>query len=225
MEVAGPNSESIGECVCKFHYPFDGPFELARRRTASEQLVNVVFEHADAQVHPFRDRYFDLAISRHGSMFFGDPPAAFTNIARALRPGGRLVLLTWQPFESNEFMHAVGTALAAGREVPRPPSDGPSPVALSDPDRVQSFLESAGFLDVRLKGLREPMYFGSKPDDAFGYLCGQHAALIGDLDPGTRRRALEDLHTSLTEHHTQHGVLYDSASWLIQARRNSTPTS
>ena len=37
-------------------------------------------------------------------MFFGDPRAAFAHIARALRPGGRLVLLVWQPFPRNEWI-------------------------------------------------------------------------------------------------------------------------
>jgi len=50
------------------------------------------FEQADAQVHPFPHRTFDVVISRHGSMFFRDASTAFTNIARAMNPGGRLVV-------------------------------------------------------------------------------------------------------------------------------------
>lgn len=194
--------------------------ELARRRAQSEQIANAAFQQADAQVHPFPDQSFDVAISRHGAMFFGDPVAAFSNIARALRPGGRLALLTWQPFERNEFLSALLTALAAGRELPIPPSDAPSPFALSDPDRVRSLLASAGFSDVLLHGLQEPMYVGRDPDDAFDYVSGQHAWMVRDLDPDTRARALQGLRTSLADHHTEHGVLYDSATWLIQARRS-----
>ncbi len=193
--------------------------ELARRRAESEQVANATFQQADAQVHPFCDQSFDIAISRHGSMFFGDPVAAFTNIARALRPGGRLVLLTWQPFERNEWLSAFFTALAAGRELPSPPSDAPSPFALSDPDRVRSLLTSAGFSDVQLQGLSEPMYFGPDPDDALRFVSGQHAGMVRDLAPGTRARALEDLRASLADHHTERGVLYDSAAWLIRAGR------
>jgi SAM-dependent methyltransferase len=36
-------------------------------------------------------------------MFFSDPAAAFANIAAALRPEGRLVLLVWQRREDNEW--------------------------------------------------------------------------------------------------------------------------
>jgi hypothetical protein len=37
-------------------------------------------------------------------MFFGDAPTAFSNIARAMRPGGRLVMLSWQPLQRNEWI-------------------------------------------------------------------------------------------------------------------------
>src|SRR6266404_4993233 len=74
----------------------------ARRRASTEGLTNVEFLRADAQVQTF-----DLAISRFGSMFFSDRPAAFANIASALRPGGRTALLVWQATASNEWIMVV----------------------------------------------------------------------------------------------------------------------
>jgi ubiquinone/menaquinone biosynthesis C-methylase UbiE len=90
--------------------------ELARQLAEREHVANVTFQQADAQVYPFPDQCFDIAISRTGAMFFGDAPAAFTNIARALRPGGRLVLLAWQSLQRNDWVSAFFAALAAGRE-------------------------------------------------------------------------------------------------------------
>lgn len=194
--------------------------EIARQRAESEQVANASFQQADVQIHPFSHHSFDIAISRHGAMFFGDPVAAFTNIARALRPGGRIVLLTWQPFERNEWIDAFFTILAAGRELPIPPSDAPSSLALSDPDRVRSLLSAGGFSHVHLQGLSEPMYFGPDPDDAFQFVSAQHAGMVRDLAPDTKARALKDLWANLADHHTERGVLYDSAAWLIHARRS-----
>lgn len=138
--------------------------EVARRLAKQERLANMSFEQADAQTPPLPNGAFDIALSRHGVMFFGDARAAFTKIARALRPGGRLALLTWQPFEQNEFMRAFSTVLAAGRDLPPPAPESPGPVSFSDPDLVRHLLASAGFVDVRLRGLCEPMYFGPDPD-------------------------------------------------------------
>lgn len=192
--------------------------ELARCLAEREQLANATFLQADAQTQPFGPGSFDVAVSRHGSMFFGDPVAAFANIARALRPGGRLVLLTWQPLDRQDWLKAFRSILAAGRDLPAPPSLSPSPMALSDPDRVRQLLAAAGFADVRLRGLAEPMYYGEDADDAFRFVSAQQAGMVRDLDEETRTRALDALRANLAEHETGRGVLYDSATWLVQAR-------
>jgi SAM-dependent methyltransferase len=194
--------------------------ELARGLAERERLANVTFQQADAQVHPFPEQRFDIAISRHGTMFFGDPPAAFTNIARAMRPGGRLILLTWQPQRRNQWHSTFRTAFAAGRKLPTPPPDAPGPFSLSDPDRVRGLLTSAGFVDVRLHGLSEPRYFGRDVDDACQFIVGQLAWMMDDLDADARAGAIDALRASLADHQTDRGVLYDSATWLVEARRS-----
>jgi SAM-dependent methyltransferase len=82
-------------------------------------------------VHPFEPARYDIAMSRFGAMFFGDPVAAFTNIGRGLRPGGRLVLMSWQRLENNEWLVAIRRALAVGRELPAPPVGAPGPFGLA----------------------------------------------------------------------------------------------
>jgi SAM-dependent methyltransferase len=192
---------------------------LARERAAAEQLTNVTFEQGDAQIHAFPDSHFDVAVSRNGAMFFGDPVAAFKNIARAIKPGGRLVLLAWQALADNDWLCTFRTILAAGRTLPVPPPTAPSPFSLSDPDRVRSLLTAAGFTEVGLTGLNGPHhYFGEDVDDAYDFVQEHFGGLAKDLDPETKSAALARLRESLAEHQTPDGVLYDSAVWLIEAR-------
>jgi ubiquinone/menaquinone biosynthesis C-methylase UbiE len=77
-------------------------------------LTNVRFEHGDAQVHRFTPGAGDVALSRFGVMFFADPAPAFANIARGLRPGGRLVFVCWQnpPDRVLEIGFGPGLAIA-----------------------------------------------------------------------------------------------------------------
>lgn len=191
--------------------------DLARRLAAREGIGNVAFEQLDAQQYPFAPGSFDVVLSRHGVMFFGDPPAAFANLARALRPGGRLALLVWQPYERQEWLRTFRTALAAGRDLPPVPTTSPSPVAMGDPDTVRALLQGAGFVDVRLRGLAEPMYFGTDPDDALRFVSGLQAGLLAPLDADARAAALDTLRAALEEHRTERGVLFDSACWLVEA--------
>jgi SAM-dependent methyltransferase len=191
---------------------------LARGRALAEGLTNVEFRHADAQIDPFESATFDVVISRMGSMFFGDPIAAFTNLRRALRPDGRLTLLTWQSVADNEWLTEFRTALAVGRDLPTPPPGVPSPFALADPAHVTAILETAGFVDVSLVALREPMSFGPSTDDAFEFVSQLTGWMLNGLDDAGRAEALEALRTTIGEHTGRDGVTFESATWIVQAR-------
>jgi SAM-dependent methyltransferase len=193
--------------------------EVARSRAEVEDVPNASFLQADAQVQPFEPRSFDLAISRTGTMFFGDAAAAHANIGRAVRPGGRLALAVWQARSENEWFTAFTSALAAGRDLPAPPPDGPHPFSMSDPDRVRRLLTAAGFEDVTLSEAREPMYFGADARAAHDFVLGQLGWLVADLDDARREEALGALMATMRSHESGEGVLFGSAMWLVTARR------
>src|SRR5688572_16547359 len=92
----------------------------ARRAAEAAGVANATFLQADAQIHPFDAASFDVVLSRTAAMFFGDHVAAFANLRRALRAGGRLAVLTWQPLAGNEWLREIAGALAAGRPVQLP---------------------------------------------------------------------------------------------------------
>ncbi|HWC69068.1 MAG TPA: methyltransferase domain-containing protein [Acidimicrobiales bacterium] len=189
----------------------------ARQRAAAEGLANASFLQADAQVHDFAAASFDVAVSRTGAMFFGDPVAAFGNISRALAPGSRLVLLAWQSVATNEWIREISGALAAGRDQAPPPPDAPGPFSLSDPDRVRSLLTAAGFSAVGLAAVEAPMWFGHDADDAQRFVLGLAGWMLEGLDDAGRARALDALRATVAAHATPEGVLFGSVAWLITA--------
>jgi SAM-dependent methyltransferase len=196
--------------------------DIARRRAAEEGLEHAGFLQADAQLHPFPEGSFDLALARTATMFFGDPVAAFTNIRRALRPGGRLVQLVWQPLSRNPWVQELAAALAAGRALPPPPPDAPGPFALADPDRARRLLVAAGLTRIDIASVAEPICFGPDAEQAYAFVAGMGFArsLLADLDRAARVRALATLRASVEAHQTRDGVLYPSAAWIITAHRD-----
>jgi SAM-dependent methyltransferase/predicted alpha/beta hydrolase family esterase len=193
--------------------------ERARRRGAEAGVSNVVFERGDAQIHPFPPAHFDLIISRFGTMFFADPVAAFTHVARAARPGARLVMLVWQVEERNEWAMAIRQALGGGAVAAPPP--GPDPFTLGDPDVVRSVLDASGFVDVAIADVREPVYYGPDAGAALDLVLDmrRHRDLIAQHDAATAQRVLVRLRELLAAHETSQGVLFDSRAWLVTARR------
>lgn len=196
--------------------------ERARELGRAEGLGNVSFECADAQVHRFPPERFDLAVSRFGAMFFADPGAAFANIARALRPGGRLVMMVWQPPERNEWDVAIRQALGGPEGPVAVASDGPDPFSLADPPTVAGLLEAAGFAGVSFTDVHEPVYYG--PDAAAalawvrGFTCTSQA--LDRLDSAAAARALGRLREALAAHQSDDGVWFDSRAWIVTAVRH-----
>jgi SAM-dependent methyltransferase len=193
----------------------------ARERSLAEGVLNARFELADVQIHPFAAQTFDLAISRFGAMFFEDPLAAFRNVGRALRPGGRLALIAWQELARNEWLLALRGALAAGRTLPEPTVGAPGPFGLADPAAVRQVLGAAGFVAIDFEEVNEPMEFGADPDDAFDFVrsMGVTKGLLESLDATARARAIDDVRAMLAAHHTDAGILLGARSWLITAHR------
>ena len=193
---------------------------VARRLAVAEDIPNTRFEQADAQIYPFAERSFDVVISRTGAMFFGDPPAAFANIARALRSGGRLALLSWQPPPANEWVGELTAALAAGRNLPAPSPQAPGPFSLADPGRVRQLLAGAGFTGIEIRPLQAPMWFGADADDAYMFALGLLGWMLAGLDEERHGQALSALRATIGRHITASGVVYKSGTWLIRARRD-----
>jgi SAM-dependent methyltransferase len=189
--------------------------EVAQRLAEREGLTNAEFQRADAQVYPFTPADFDLAISRTGTMFFGNAAAAFRNIARAMRPSGRLTMLTWQPASRNEWFGAFVRALTGGPA----PETGPAPFSLSQPDLLRDMLGAAGFENVQIDSLEAPMYYGIDADDAHPFVLGLLGWMLEGRSEFERQRASNDLRSALAEHKGPDGVEFASATLLTTAVR------
>ena len=191
---------------------------VARRRaTAAGVGDHVTFACADAQVHDFDAGAADAVLARTSAMFFGDHAAAFANLRRALRPGGRIVLLTWQPLSENEWLRVIGTSLSPDGP-PRLPPPGAGPFSLSEPDHVAALLAAAGFGEVEIAASVAPMHFGTDGADAADFILGLQGWMLEGLDDDARRRAVDALHDACASHEGPDGVTFASAAWITTAR-------
>lgn len=193
------------------------------RRLAEEQgLGNVHFEQADAQTSALAPGGFDVAISSLGVMFFTDPQAAFSNIGSALRPGGRLAFLCWQDVAKSEFFGVPSAAIAEHTTAPkRPDPYAPGPFSLADPNRIRTLLTQAGFRDIGIESLDEPMYVGTDVEDVVGYyrsMSSVRSALSG-LDGTVVEAIVRTLRDKVSQHQNADGVTMRSPAWLVTAQR------
>ena len=211
-----PNGAALGVDI-------SGPaLELARERAAAAGLEAVDFIEADAQVHSFEPGAFDAAISRFGTMFFGDPVAAFANLRQSLRPGGRLAVVAWQgPFESEWTTVAVNVAIAHfGRPPDLGASGGPGPFAFADGDRFKSVVTAGGFRDVTLDAIARPMLMGSDVEDVVGMVAAtpQSKGLFAGQPAAKVEAAIAGLRDAFAPYARAEGVVMNGTAWLLTAR-------
>jgi SAM-dependent methyltransferase len=121
-----------------------GLLEIAAQRAQARGLTNFTTQQADAHTLPFPDNSFDLATSRFGVMFFGDPRVALQELRRVLRPGARACFLAWGPFDQPYWQSMMGVVHRhVGGPLLQP--DGSNPFRFSAPGSLSAVLRSAGF--------------------------------------------------------------------------------
>ena len=135
-------------------------------------------------------------------MFFGDPAAAFANVAAALRPRARLVLLVWQPHDHNAWARAIDAALG---DAARPPQPGADPFSLGDAEATAGILEDAGFDGLHFEDVHEPVFYGRDVDAALAIVQGfqDTRAALASLNEREAARTVERLRGTLAAHHSQ----------------------
>jgi SAM-dependent methyltransferase len=194
--------------------------EFARKR-AQEAGLAIHFAEADASAFPFKPE-FDLIISRFGVMFFDDPVAAFTNLRRALKPGGQLAFVCWRSPQEN--LWASAPVAAAKPLLPaQPPPDplAPGPFAFASRERVADILARAGFAGIRIEPYDGVMSLGK--DISFiaaqTLQIGPLSRMIGDADEATRARVIEAVRDAMTRFANAEGeITPPSACWLVAAK-------
>ncbi|HKW80123.1 MAG TPA: class I SAM-dependent methyltransferase [Casimicrobiaceae bacterium] len=216
----GPEGSVLGLDCCE-------AFLAKGRRDAAEAgLGNVRFVAADVQTYRFAPE-FDFCFSRFGMMFFANPVAAMRNIRSALKPGGRLMFVTWRSPEHNPWASIPKNVVL---EFLPPPGEnaqtcGPGPFSMASTDVVTAQLEAAGFEDVAFRATDGPVMVGSSTGQAMAFqlALGPAGEIFREAgDEGLRRqpeieRALE---AELARHQRANGeVVMQSSSWTFTARK------
>jgi len=195
----------------------------AHRRVSALALDNVELLEADAQVHEFDSGSFDAVLSRFGMMFFEDPEAAFANLARALRPGGRLAFVCWQhPLQSEWIATAFGAAVATLGQPPNLGAPGaPGPFAFADADRLRLLLTAGGFRDVRIEGVTRPQRIGDDADDAAAFLLtiAEDMQMFDGAPDHALAAARDALRGSYAPYAGPNGVVMAGTAWLVLGHR------
>jgi ubiquinone/menaquinone biosynthesis C-methylase UbiE len=197
----------------------------ARERAQASGLP-VEFRLADASAPLFAPHSFDLLFSRFGVMFFDDPIAAFTELRKTLKPGGRIAFACWQEPAKNDWYVLPLNAIAGIIAPEVVDTNAPGPFAFSDPHRVERILTEAGFAQIELQAFEAPFYYGrgetreAMVEDALQqvFRVGPIQRLLAAQSDGLRERAAVAIRAKLADLASERGIAVSGATWTARAR-------
>ncbi len=195
---------------------------VAQRVGEAAGVTNAEFRVMDACHLDLEDGSVDLVLCRFGLMLIPEMEAAAVEIARVLRPGGRVVVAVWAERSRNLWVAGASTAARGLGLIEAVAEDEPGPFRLADPDRLRSVISAAGLeidtlegvaVDWRAASLDEWWETVSDTSPTMGDLRGR---LTPDELSRVRARAEADLGAFIDAD----GVVdVPGLVWVVRARR------
>jgi SAM-dependent methyltransferase len=197
--------------------PNAGMLAEARARAAASGLDAVDWRQAPAEALPFADAAFDVVLCQQGLQFMPDPAAALADMARVLKPGGRLALSVWAAASavSAVMCEALDRCFGDGAT-----ADWRRTFALAERERLRALAADAGFrgvhisLDVKIARHPDPVAFVT------GVLAASpHAADVAALPDDRRQDLIAGILKDLDRHIDDDGVASAAPCLTLTARR------
>ena len=206
----------------------------ARRADAGAATATVSARVIDLEQVDLPDASFDIVVCREGLMFALDPAAATSEIARVLRPGGRVAVAVWGPRNRNPWLGVLADAVQEHTGSPVPPPGMPGPFALGADGALASTLASAALENICIKEVAVPTHDASFEDywDLRTDLAGPLKRILGALPPEDLAAIREKVRERVTGYQTSDGLRIPGVAYIGSALRRddarpatTTPTT
>ena len=182
--------------------------------------ANIEWNTVDATTLPYADSSFDAIVCQFGIMFVPDRVQAYSEAHRALKPGGTLLVSSWDALEFNPVAQIAENLLHEYF-----PNDTPRfytlPFAYNDKSVMRSELMQSGFSDIMIERVNLEGTNSSAEAAATGLLEGN--PVIGEIlarDPNALPTMKQRLADNLAARFGHGEIVVPQQAWFITARRS-----
>lgn len=193
----------------------DAAAKFARQEGAS----SIQWRQGDALNIPLDTASCDVALCQQGLQFFPDKPAALQELARVLRPWGRVVLGTWAALNRCSIMSVLADIITEnfgmkGGEVFH------ASCSLSERETLRALLENAGFKNIHIRMETKVARYPSIADFLLGYLSiFPFSASISALNETDRVSLFKKMELALSSYSDDDGLAAPLTSHIAAAAR------
>ena len=189
---------------------------------AKRMAPSVEWQEGAAESLPYDDASFDAVLCQFGLMFFQDRQGALREMARVLKPGGRLAVAVWESLENSEA-YPLEVALLeqlAGKEA----ADAlRAPFVLGNRGDLSALFQPSGLEDIEIATLHGTARFPSIRTMVEADLRGWLPVMGVVLDDTLIERILAESEAVLGQYVTGDGVVeFDAPAHVVSARRSAS---
>lgn len=198
----------------------DALVAVAQQRASEQGTANTRFITGMVPAALTDAAPFDMAVSRHGVMFFDEPATAFRGIAAALRPGAPLIFSCFRSAAENIW--AAEAIAAIGGVLDAPTGYAPGPFAFANRDVIHQLLADTGFTRIAITPVDYRYRAGAGDDpvaDAIDFFrrIGPVSRAIAAASEADRPALLDRLRVVLADRVADGVVDFPAAAWIVTA--------
>jgi ubiquinone/menaquinone biosynthesis C-methylase UbiE len=195
----------------------DDMLVVAHEKAAQKGITNVEFLACDVCDMPFADNTFDAISCRFGFMFFPDMLLAAKEMARVLKPGGRIATSVWNVPEKNFWVTATMGTLNKNMELPAPPPGSPGMFRCAKDGFIADLFTQAGLKNVSQKEVTGKMN-AQTADVYWSFMTEVVAPVVGALskaDDATKAKIKAEVYHAINQKFPNGNVQIDSSALVI----------
>lgn len=193
---------------------------LAVARAKAHGRANVELVAADACALPFPDATFDAVSCRMGFMFFPSMEQAAREMARVLKPGGRIAVSVWNIPERNFWVTAIMGVIHKHLSPPPPAPGAPGMFRCAADGLIADIFDKAGLMEVEQYEVSTQLDVGTA-ENYWTMMTEVGAPIVAALskaDDATREAIHREVVALVDSKYPAH-VAIDASAWVIYGEK------
>jgi len=198
-----------------------GMLEIAKENAARRGIHNIETRACDVCEMPFADHTFDAVSCRFGFMFFPDTLLAAKEMARVLKPGGRVAAAVWNVPEKNFWVTAIMGAINRNMELPAPPPDAPGMFRCAKEGYLTNLFEQAGLKNISVTEV--PGKLNCKTTDVYWNAMNEVAApvvaALSKADDAVKEKIRNEAYQAVNQRYPGGNIRIDSSALVVYGEK------
>lgn len=190
---------------------------IAQENAIKRGINNIETRACDVCELPFADNTFNAISCRFGFMFFPDMLLAAKEMARVLKPGGKIATSVWNVPEKNFWVTAIMGTINRNMELPSPPSGSPGMFRCAKDGFISNIFLQAGLNNIYQTEV--PGKLNCKTVDAYWNMQTEVGAPIvaalSKANDEVKEKIKKEVYEIVNQKYPDGNVIIDSSALVI----------